>query len=320
MNKHPPQLAKDVDLDAMVYPCIGMPKIDGVRVLNYDGKPVGRSLEPFPGFGFDDFWTRPKLAGLDGEMIAGDDPCSREQLCNRSTSAVGSFKDITKRAQTTWYVFDDLSDPELGFSKRLENAEKRVRAYWEYLPASEAYLKFVPTFNIKDKAEAVEFIKMCLSLGYEGAVFRNPDAPAKGGRPTKKGQELMRYKPWMDSEALVTGVTEGSTNNNEATVNALGRTERSSHKENKEANGLIGSLQATLVDDVFHPASGELLFKKGLEITINPGKMTAKQRGAWFKDPSKIVGHIVKFQHMAHGTKDLPRFGGYVAHRLKQDM
>ena len=45
---------------------------------------------------------------------------------------------------------------------------------------------------------------------------------------TQKGQELWRVKPWADAEILVTGVSEGEINTNEAKKNALGRTERSS--------------------------------------------------------------------------------------------
>lgn len=316
-----PQLAKDVDLDTMIYPCWGMPKIDGVRGLNSDGNFTGRSLEPFTGYGQTEFWSDEALAGLDGEMIAGFDPASPDLLCNRSTSAMGTFKGVTERAETSWWIFDDVSNPALPYHARYNAAMQRVRTLKQDYPDTWGrYLFVVGHEVIRNKVEAERYISECLDEGYEGAIFRNPDAPAKPDRPTKKGQELMRYKPWMDSEMLVTGLTEGTTNLNEATTNALGRTERSSHKENKEANGTVGSIQGVILKDVHHPITGKLLFAKDLQITIGPGKLTAAMRKNLWKHQDLIVNHVVKFQHMAHGVKDLPRFGAYVSHRLKQDM
>ena len=315
-----PQLAKDVDLDKMVYPCWGLPKIDGVRALNYFGDMMGRSLEFFKGFGQTEFWRSLELDRLDGEMIAGDDPKDTNLLCNRSTSALGSFKDITERAHVTWWVFDDTTLPKAPYRQRYEAAAKRVKVIQQTVGHKyQKLVNLVPYTIILNKEQAEEFISKCLDEGYEGAIFRNPDAPAKQDRPTAKGQEFMRYKPWMDSEALVTGIVEGETNNNVKTINALGRSERSSHKENKVPNGMVGKLKAVVLEDIYHPTNKTLLFAKGLEITLGTGKATDKMLLAWFKDPSLIVNQVVKFQHMAHGVKDLPRFGAYVSHRMKED-
>lgn len=314
-----PQLAKDVDLDTLPYPDVwGMPKIDGVRALaDNQGNLTGRSLDKFTGYGQTDYWSREELADLDGEMIAGFDPAATDLLCNRSTSAMGAFKDITERAVTSWWIFDDTLCPDLPYKFRYARALQRVEKLQDK-GVTDVFM--VPYRIIQNKAEAEAFISEMLDAGYEGAVFRNTDAAAKEGRPTKKGQELMRYKPWMDSEALVTGVIRGETNNNVKTTNALGKSERSSHKANKVPNDKVGKLEAILIADIFHPTNGRLLFAKGLAVTLNTGKATDKMLKAWLKDPTLIVNHIVKFQHMAHGVKDLPRFGGYVSHRLKQDM
>ena len=48
--------------------------------------------------------------------------------------------------------------------------------------------------------------------------------------------------------------------------------------------------------------------------------MTVEEATDYFKNPKKIVGHIVKFKHMTHGVKDLPRFGSYLSHRLPENM
>ncbi len=85
-------------------------------------------------------------------------------------------------------------------------------------------------------------------------------------------------------------------------------------------NGLVGSMKATLLEDIHSPVNGDLLFRKGLEVTISKGKMTEKQAKFYFENPDQLVGHVVKFQHMAFGTQDFPRFPGYLSHRVAEDM
>ena len=156
--------------------------------------------------------------------------------------------------------------------------------------------------------------------GYEGTIIRNPEAPYKPGRATQKGQELWRVKPWADAEILVTGVSEGEINTNEAKKNALGRTERSSAKVGMVNNGQIGSIQGVMLADFHDPFTGKLLFAKGLPVTVGSGEMTVNEAEYYFKNQKEIIGHVVKFKHMTHGVKDLPRFPTYVSHRLPQDM
>ena len=109
-------------------------------------------------------------------------------------------------------------------------------------------------------------------------------------------------------------------NANEAKKNTLGRTERSSAKAGMVRNGQVGSIQGVMLADFYDPITGKLLFAKGLDVTVGSGEMTVEEATDYFKNPKKIVGHIVKFKHMTHGVKDKPRFPTYVSHRLKTDM
>ena len=309
-----PQLANDANLSTLTYPVGVMPKIDGVRALNINGTLTGRSLDPFKGFGITEFWSLPQLVGLDGEMTLGDNPASTDRLCSLTTGAMGAFKGVKEVPTLHWWLFDDLTKPADTYKVRYERLKQRVQA----LNMPQVHL--VPLHIANNREELDALIARFFDEGYEGAIIRNLDAPAKEGRPSKVKQELVRVKGWMDSEMLVTGFTEGQTNTNEAKTNTLGRTERSSAKDGMVPNGMVGSIQGTLIGDCFHPITGEKLFADGLPITIGTGTMTDAELLDYFKHPKKLVGHPVKFKHLAHGVKDLPRMGNYISHRLKEDM
>ena len=118
----------------------------------------------------------------------------------------------------------------------------------------------------------------------------------------------------------MTGVTQGEANGNDAKKNTLGRTERSSAKAGMVPNGQVGSIQGTMLADFIDPITGKLLFAKGLPITVGSGEMTVVEAIFYWSRPDAIVGHAVKFKHMTHGVKDLPRFPTYMSHRLAADM
>ena len=309
-----PQLAEDAILDQVKFPCIVQPKIDGVRALNLNGTLTGRSLKPFEGFGITEYFSRPEFIGLDGEMTLGSKPNCANRLCSLTTGAMGRFKDVTEMPDLHWWVFDHLADPSLPYLERYWRLKEAV----ENLNLPRVHL--VPMYQAYIRPGLDALIADFFSLGYEGAIIRNPEAPYKSGRATQKGQELWRVKPWADAEILVTGVSEGEINTNEAKKNALGRTERSSAKAGMVANGQIGSIQGVMLADFRDPFTGKLLFEKGLPVTVGSGEMTVNEAEYYFKNQKEIIGHVVKFKHMTHGVKDLPRFPTYVSHRLPQDM
>jgi DNA ligase-1 len=315
-----PPLAEDAILEQQRFPCWEEPKIDGVRAMNVTGRLVGRSFDEFKGYMISDFFSRPGFLSFDGEMTLGEDPKAMA-LCSSTTGAMGRIyeegnkkKLLTQMADIHWWVFDDLSQPHLPYADRYDILDKRVRALGHHR------VHLVPFTICKNMTELKAALARNANDNYEGTITRNPNAPIKEGRATLKGQEIWRFKPWADAEILVTGITEGNINANEAKKNTLGRTERSSSAAGLIPNGQVGSIQGTLVADFYDPISGRLLFKKGLEVTVGSGEMTVQKAEHYFKNPGEIVGHLVKFKHMTHGTKDQPRFPTYISHRLKEDM
>ena len=308
-----PQLANDAVLDAVQYPTILQPKIDGVRALNINGTLTGRSLDPFKGFGITEYWSKPEFQHLDGEMTLGPNPASPDRLCSLTTGAMGAFKRVAESPNLFWHVFDWLAEPSLPYEERYEKLKQHV------VRLDHSKVRLVVSSVANNREELDTLIAKFFDEGYEGAIIRNPKTAIKEGRPTKLGQ-LWRVKPWSDSEMLVTGFTEGEKNTNEATVNSLGRTERSSAKAGKIPNSMIGSIQGRLLENCYNPITGRLLFPAGLPVTVGTGTMTDAELLDYFQHPEKLVNHIIKFKHMTHGVKDLPRMGGYISHRLKVDM
>jgi DNA ligase-1 len=313
MNRKP-ALAEDAILEKMVFPKWAQPKIDGVRALNRTGQLTGRSLDPFKGFGVTDYFSKPDFIGFDGEMTLGSNPASTERLCSLTTGAMGRFKGVTEMPDLHWWIFDFVTEEtfSMPYSARYNRAANRVAAL------QHPRIHIVPFGVVGTMSEAQAIIGDHLEAGYEGTIWRNPNAPHKEGR-SDKNQQLWRSKPWADFEILVTRVEEGSKNTNEAKINSLGRTERSFAQEGLVPNGMIGSIYGTLLADVFDHG-GRLLFSKSMEVKAGPGEMTDEEALAWFKDQSKIVGHIAKIKHMTHGVKDKPRFPTFVSKRLPQDM
>lgn len=310
-----PQLAEDAQLDKLQFPTWEQPKIDGVRALNQSGQLTGRSLDPFKGTGITDYFSQPKFIGLDGEMILGHKPNCTERLCSATTGAMGRFKGVTEMPDLSWWVFDLIIPKTVSWIYA-----DRYAALQDYVLALQhERVNLVPYTVCKNMDEAKAAIARNADAGYEGTIFRNPRSLIKPGRSTLEGQ-LWRVKPWADAEILVTGITEGQVNANEAKKNTLGRTERSSAKAGMVPNGQVGSIQGTLLVDFIDPITGKLLFAKGLPITVGSGEMSVKEAIHFFQNPTEIVGHIVKFKHMTHGVMDLPRFPTYVSHRLPEDM
>lgn len=313
-----PQLADDADFDALPYPVWGLPKIDGVRGLQPKDRLVGRSLDEFKGFGLTELFSRPEHEGFDGEITLGSSPVALpgESLCAQTTGACGAFKGVTEVADFHWWLFD-LVTPDtahLSYSTRYCELRDRVSKLYH------SRLRVVPYEVILNAAEAKAFAAKCLADGFEGAVFRNPRATVKEGRPTKGAQQFMRYKPWADFEIRVTSVVEEETNTNEAKKNTLGKTERSSAKAGKVKNGKVGAVVGDVVKDVLCPFSGRVLFPKGMSITAGAGRMKDSEAKAFFENQALIVGQIAKIKHLAYGVMDQPRMATFECLRDPVDM
>ncbi len=294
------QLAVDIDFEKAIYPLMSMPKFDGVRAINLDGTLKARSLKPHENLFTTEKYSKDIYLGFDGELVVGAP--NEEDTLNRTSSAT---RTINWKGDITWYVFDWLH-PEvvhLPYIDRLHKLKDYVRNQGWALDG----IHVVKYEIVNNAAEAEAFYQKCLDEGYEGAIYRNPNSKHKSGRSTLKENDFLRAKPQSDKEAVVLSIYEAMENQNEAKVNELGRTERSSHKANLVGKGMLGGMIAKDIET-------------GMEINVGPGKMSHDLRKHLWLHPEEIIGKVIKYRSMDKGVKDKPRFPRWIDFRSERDM
>jgi DNA ligase-1 len=320
-----PQLAIDVksDFAGMRFPVWGFIKVDGVRGCHVTGKFTGRSLEDMKNTALAEKFSGPEYAGFDGELTidgyltnralpADLRPEGNETLCSLTTGITNRAKikkgEMALPTNVVWNLFDYLA-PDLvdqPYEIRYAALKRAVRQNsGSAFPV--AHVRVLDYTLIENAEQAQAFIDECLAEGYEGAVFRDPKAKHKHGRATAKLNDFWRFKPASVKDCIITGFEEAMENQNEATTNALGRTERSSHKENKVGKGMIGTFLATDV------ATGQ-------PIRLGPGSATHEQRTHWFNNPTEICGWPAEYVSLDTGVKDAPRQARFLRRREKYDL
>ena len=274
------------------------PKIDGIRCIVQDGVPLTRSLKPVPNR-FVQAWARvmgPYVNGCDGELVVG--PPTGADVFRRTSSALMSHEG---EPHFTFWVFDRF-DPadDYGFETRLQLLKEKGQI--------SIHVELVGHRKVMSHAAIEALDELYLAEGYEGLMLRNATSGYLQKRATLKSRALMKLKRFEDSEAVVVGVIERMHNANEAKTNALGRTERSSHKENMIPTGTMGALK---VRDL----------KTGVEFEVGTGFSDADR--AWWWERSyhgRVFEHIIKYRYFPTGSKDKPRFPVFCGVRDVRDI
>lgn len=290
-----PMLAKEADLKKLRFPLYAQDKIDGIRVVVKDGQVLTRSLKPVPNVEIQRYLARPEFEGLDGEIIVGDplDP----ECFNKSTSFVRK----AGRTGQPWafHVFDLHNMPGASTTERMETLRTKVDGLSDF-----THIRMVPTLLVSSMEYLEDLEAEYVEQGGEGLILRNPNAPYKYGRSSPTDGACLKMKRFVDAEATIVGVYEEMHNGNEATTNALGRTERSSHAANKTGKGRLGGLEVVGLNGEF----------EGVDFRIGTGFNHALKEFLW-ADREKLPGAVVKYKYVPIGSKDRPRFPVYLGFR-----
>lgn len=283
-------LAAEAEPDKLRFPLFASPKLDGIRCAVVGGKALTRTLKEVPNRTVFNNLSQAQLTGLDGELIVGDP--TADDVYRNTVSGVMSRDG---NPEFTYYVFD-LHDGDGHWHQRFQTLYEGF--------ADRTAIQVLPHAFIRDHDELLEYEQKHIELGYEGVILRDPKAPYKHGRSTVREGYLLKLKRFQDSEAEILDVIEEMHNGNEAQTNELGRTKRSSHKENKTGKQRMGAL---LVRDI----------KTGVEFQIGTGFNDTDKAQFWLNDRR---GQLVKYKFFPVGVKDKPRHPVYLGLRSKDDL
>ena len=277
-----PMLAGEADLDRLQFPVFASIKLDGVRAIVRQGVVYSRNNKPIP-----NQYVQAKFKHLehyDGELILGD---PADKLCyNKTVSAVMS-QHSAEGANVVFHAFDHLASMFAPYNLRYARLDESlgVEVLWQHHVSSLEHLLAIET--------------TVLGGGHEGLIVRSIDGPYKQGRSTTREGYLLKLKRFKDAEFEVVGFEERMHNSNEATVNELGRTSRSSHQANMLPRGDLGALICKYGDATFN---------------VGTGFDDAQRKFLWLTR-DELIGKIAKVKYFAVGMKDLPRHPVFLGFR-----
>lgn len=284
------KMKDDTDYDKIKFPVITTPKLDGIRILKKDGQLWTRSLKkPVPN-NYIQAMAHLIPDGIDGEIITYHDPeMTQMKKLNEINSDV-----MSRDGEPFWlfWAFDDFTIPTMPYIERIASTHIKIK--------NNTLIKLVPPMRVKNKEELMAVHQENVAAGWEGTMYRYPLSPYKYGRSTFREGILVKIKDFLDDEAIVVGFEELHRNQNESVKNALGNSERSSHKENMVPAGTLGAL---------------VLKWKDVEFRCGTGFDLELRQKIW-DNKDEYLGKLATFKYQAV-LKDKPEFPVFISFREK---
>lgn len=285
-----PLLAEKADLSTLTFPLIASPKIDGIRCLiDPERGPVSRKLKSIPNRHIRSILETSGINYLDGEIVTYDDAGNIDDF-NTVQSKVMSEDG---EPAFIFHVFDCFKRPLNPYTDRLADV-------LDIAPKDDCYIQIHTYQFVHSLDELAQLETQFIDVeGWEGVMVRRPDGRYKYGRSTAKEQILLKIKRFEDSEAIVTGTIERMHNANEAKKDALGRTERSTSKENLVPTNSLGALSVEW---------------RGVSFELGTGFTEAQRQELW-SIREELVGKTVTFKYQGVGSQGAPRFPVFLGFR-----
>lgn len=279
----------------LAYPLGASIKLDGIRCLRVGGQTLSRSFKLIPNRYVQETMKN-LLDGLDGELVTYNTDGSVRTFNEIQSDIMSEDGEPNFKFEVFDYVKDDLNK---SYIERLKDLQALSLPH---------YCSLVLPVIINNPEELEQYEESVIAQGHEGIMTRNLKGGYKCGRATFKSQDLIKIKRFVDSEALIIGFEEKLRNENEAEVDELGHTKRSSAKSGLVPAGTLGTL---LVRDI----------KDGREFGIGTYKGLKKEdlQQIW-DNRDAYLGKIVKYQYQLVGTKDNPRIPSFQGFRDERDM
>jgi DNA ligase-1 len=301
-----PTLAEDIPDNFPLEPGYVSRKLDGMRLALFNGSVLTRNLKEVPNVHIRKMLSHPDLQGLDGEVLCGD-----PTVQGTFNATVSACKRVKGEPEFTFNVFDWI-DPNMSFEERYPAYFRRVQELQERFP----FLRIVGQYCVGSMAELLQYEEQYLSLGYEGIMYRKTGSLYKFNRSTLKDGVLLRRKPFIDIDAMITGTYEQMQNTNEAYINELGRTQRSSAAEGKVGKGTLGGFNMVTVEQHGWPEGKEFDCGGGCD-----GSLTDDERARYWGIRDTLPGQLAVVRVMKYGSVDgVPRFPAFKGLQIKANL
>ena len=270
-------------------------KLDGIRILTHPVHgPCTRVFKTIPNDHIRETLRDECPECLDGEVMTYNADGTQRTF----NEIQGDVMRKTGEPNFKFHVFDNFRDPDLPFNSRFSSL-------WDIDYAGEMpeFVAIVPHKKLKTMAKINVFAEQALKDGYEGAMLRHLEGKYKQGRSTLRQGWLVKIKFFSDAEGTVIGFKERTHNANEAKKNAIGKTDRSTNKENMIPMDTLGAL---------------ILDTEWGELRVGTGFDDITRQEIW-NDRAKYMGATVTFTYQPSGAKTLPRFPVFKGFRKEFD-
>lgn len=284
-------------------------KVDGIRCVTLEGLPLSRTMKVIPNKHVQKLFKEYKdvLDRLDGELVVGYDFDNPEVSFRKTSSAIMSEKG---EPDFTYFVFDWIDE---GCTLPWYSRYKYLLDIQNDLPE---WCKILPHYFVEESKKQDNPLKLpvkslhdfeneILARGAEGVMLRDTHAPYVKKRVTPSNPYLIKVKRFVDQEYKIVGYEEMLHNENEATINELGYTERSTKKEGMQPAGILGALV--------------LETENGVQFRCGSG-FTLQDRHELWKQKDSLIGKYAKIKYFPQGAYDVPRFPVYAGIRSEIDM
>ena len=267
----------------LIYPVLGMPKIDGIRGMVQNKILYSRALKPIPNEYTQSLFGQPFLHGFDGELVVGSP--NGPDVQRRTVSGVMSKAGYPN---VHFYIFDLMIFLALDFPycRRYECAQlliSRIKEINPNLPIS-----LIPYTELNSEEELLAFEQKCLSEGYEGIIIRTLSGtywPNKRASFLNGG--LIKKKLYKDSEARIIGFLELYMKGN-VPGNTLGK---------------------LIVEDIYTKQ----------QFKVGTGYTNEERKHIW-ENKDIYLNKLIKYKYFPIGIKDKPRHPVFLAFRHEHDL
>ncbi len=287
-----PMLAAELNESAIkIYleksPLLISPKVDGIRGTVLNGAVYSRSGKLLPNLQLQRMFGR--YEHLDGEFVATEP--------NHPLVYKKAFTGCMKKDAETdlhFWVFDHVQEQNIPYVDRFAKFQAQSTDRVHVLPQ-----RLIHTFD-----QLLEIEENLLAEGFEGAMVRTPTGHYLNNRA--RGVDLMKIKRVVEVELPILDILEGEENTNEAFIDELGYTKRSTAKEGKVPNGRAGKFVCPWEDTTFK---------------VSPGTFTHDELAEILRNKEKYIGkYLLKVHLMGYGTDARPRQPRAHGFRALEDM